>query len=75
MALKMIQCGAGMATSAAIAMARVGAEASMCSMIGDDVAGHKYLEDLASESVVGCCTVPLPRPLHHCTNAEYTSQH
>jgi sulfofructose kinase len=48
---RMVQAADGMATSAAVAIARLGGNAALWSRLGDDVTGERFLADLASERV------------------------
>lgn len=62
---QLIQAAHGMATSAAIAAARLGGEVRLISRIGDDANGDKFIADVAAEGV-DCshvrrfCGVPTP---------------
>lgn len=51
LAKSMVQLGAGMASSAAAAIARLGGSTGIWSRIGDDSSGDQYLADLESEGV------------------------
>lgn len=48
---RMVQAADGMATSAAVAIARLGGCAALWSRIGDDVTGDRFPADLAGEGV------------------------
>jgi sulfofructose kinase len=48
---RMVQAADGMATSAAVAIARLGGDAALWSRVGDDVTGERFLADLAGERV------------------------
>ncbi len=48
---RMVQAADGMATSAAVAIARLGGRAALWSRIGDDATGERFLADLAGEGV------------------------
>lgn len=49
--LECVQVGAGMASSAAAAIARLGGQARIWARVGDDLAGRQYLDDLAAAGV------------------------
>ncbi|MCC7050098.1 MAG: sugar kinase [Alphaproteobacteria bacterium] len=49
--LECVQLGAGMASSAAAAVARLGGQARIWARVGDDLAGRQYLDDLAAAGV------------------------
>lgn len=62
---QLIQAAHGMATSAAIAAARLGGEVRLISRIGDDANGDKFIADVAAEGVDcahvrRCCGVSTP---------------
>ncbi|HEY0570693.1 MAG TPA: PfkB family carbohydrate kinase, partial [Enterovirga sp.] len=57
---RMVQAADGMATSAAVAIARLGGNAALWSRLGDDVTGERFLADLARERVARAQVRRLP---------------
>ena len=50
-ALDMLEVGGGIASNASVAIARLGSPVALWARVGDDVAGHKVIDQLAKEKV------------------------